>query len=93
MALKKAKVTLGGVALAATGGIAWRFVSGVQPYTAVFTVHTSGWERLKSQMGQPLQLVISDSRGVETTIEQVYILHIAPSDSPHRVSFVVSDKR
>ena len=93
MALKKAKVTLGGVALAATGGIAWRFVSGVQPYTAVFTVHTSGWERLKSQMGQPLQLVISDSRGVETTIEQVYILHIAPSDSPHRVSFVVADKR
>ena len=72
MALKKAKVTLGGVALAATGGIAWRFVSGVQPYTAVFTVHTSGWDRAKSQMGQPLLLVISDGRGVETSIELMY---------------------
>jgi len=90
---KKASVKLGNVALAATSGIAWRFVGGVQPYTSVFYVHKSRWGRLKASIGQPLQLVIKDSRGTVTTISEVYILHEAPSDSPHRVGFVVADKR
>lgn len=91
--LKKAKVTLANVPLAATQGIAWRLVTGVQPFMAVYSVHKGSWARLKEQKGQPLQLKITDSRGVVQTINQVYILHEAPSDSPHRVSFVVADKR
>lgn len=91
--LKKAKVTLGNVPLAATQGVAWRLVTGVQPFMAVYSVHKGAWPRLKSQKGQPLQLKITDSRGVTQTINQVYILHEAPSDSPHRVAFVVADKR
>ena len=93
MKIEKAKVTLGGVSLAATSGIAWRFVGGVVPYSTTFSVHASNWDRLKSQIGTPMNLKITDSRGVETSINQVYILHEAPSDSPHRVSFVVADKR
>lgn len=91
--LKKAKVTLGNVPLAATQGVAWRLVTGVQPFMAVYSVHKGLWSRLKEQKGQPLQLKITDSRGVTQTVNQVYILHEAPSDSPHRVSFVVADKR
>jgi hypothetical protein len=90
---KKATITLGGVALAANTGVAWRFVGGVAPYSTAFSVHKSGWDRLKSQIGQPLTLKITDSRGVATSIEKVYILHQAPSDSPRRVAFVVADKR
>ena len=93
MQARKAKVTLGGVALAATTGVAWRFVGGVAPFTTTFSVHKDNWERLKSQVGQPLNLKITDSRGVVTSVNQVYILHEAPSDSPHRVAFVVADKR
>lgn len=84
---------LGGVELAATSGIAWRFISGVAPYTTVLSVHKTRWDRLKGKLGKPLTLEITDSRDVKTTIEQVYILHLTPSDSPHRVSFLVADKR
>jgi hypothetical protein len=90
---QKPVVKLGGVELAAVAGIAWRFISGVAPYTTVMSVHRSQWDRLKGQLGQPLTLEVTDSRAVKTTIQQVYILHLAPSDSPHRVSFVVADKR
>src|SRR5210317_352215 len=86
-------VKLGGVELAATSGIAWRFISGVAPYTTVMSVHRTRWDRLKGRLGKPLTLEITDSRDVKTTIEQVYILHLTPSDSPHRVSFLVADKR
>lgn len=91
--LQKPSITLGGVTLAASAGIAWRYVSGVAPYTTTMQVHTSGWERLKGEIGKPLELKIRDSRGHQTTIKEVYILHLAPSDSPHRVTFVVSDRR
>jgi len=90
---QKPVIKLGGVELAATAGIAWRFISGVAPYTTVMSVHKSRWDRLKGKLGEPLALEITDSRAVKTTIQQVYILHLAPSDSPHRVSFVVADKR
>ena len=93
MKLKKAKATLGNVGLAATSGIAWRFVGGTAPYTTVFEVHSSKWARLEGQIGQPLNLKITDSRGNTISINQVYILHLAPSSSPHRVAFVVADKR
>lgn len=92
--LKKGTVKLGGVALAGTAAIAWKFVGGVTPYSTTFVVHKRVWDsKLKGQKGKPLALAITDSRGVSTTIEQVYILHEAPSDSPHRVAFVVADKR
>lgn len=91
--LKKAKVTLGRVPLAATSGISWKFIGGVRPYQTTLTVHESEWKALERQVGEPLILEIIDSRGVKTEIHQVYILHKAPSDSRFRVSFVVSDKR
>lgn len=91
--LRKASATIANVPLAATSGVAWRFVTGVAPYATTFSVHVDDWPRLKDQLGQPVQLKITDSRGVETDINQVYILHTAPSDSPNRVSFVVADKR
>lgn len=91
---QKASVTLSGIPLAATGPIAWRFTSGVAPYSTTFTVHQESWDRqLKKVIGQPLELKIVDSRGVTTTIRHIYILHRTPSDSPYRVSFVVADKR
>ena len=93
MQAKKAKVTLGNVALSAKAGVVWKFVGGTRPFQTVMSVHKSKWPILESQLGEPLNLKIVDSRGVETSINQVYILHLAPSDHPSRVSFVVSDKR
>lgn len=93
MALQKAEVIFGGVPLAATSGISWSFVSGVQPYTTVFTVHKSQWSKLEGQVGEPLTLKITDSRGKVTEIEKLYIMHLTPSGSPHRVSFIVADGR
>jgi hypothetical protein len=90
---QKPVIKLGNVELAASSGIAWRYISGVAPYTTIMSVHRSQWSRLQVRIGKPLELEITDSRGVKTKIEQVYILHLAPSDSPHRVSFVVADKR
>lgn len=91
--LKKAKVTLGGVPIAATSGIAWQLTTGVSPYVTSMTVHKSKWSEIEGKIGQPLTLEIVDSRGVITKIEKVYVLHKSPSDSPHRVNFVVADKR
>lgn len=90
---KKAVVKLGNVALAATTGIAWRFVGGTAPYSTVFEVHHSKWNRLKDQIGEPLQLKITDSRDNTITIEQVYILHEVQSSTPSQRAFMVADKR
>lgn len=91
---EKATVTLDGVPLAGTAAVVWRFVTGVVPYTTTLQVHKRAWdEKLAGKAGQPLTLKITDSRGVETAIEHVYILHTAPTDSPNRVTFVVADKR
>ncbi len=90
----KPTVRLANIALGATGPVVWRFTSGTAPYTTTFTVHVDQWERtLKKVVGRPLNLDITDSRGVRITIKQVYILHRVPSDSPYRVSFVVADRR
>jgi hypothetical protein len=91
--LQKASATLGGVPLAATSGIAWKFVSGTAPYVTVMSVHISNWDDLKGQRGKPISLEITDSRGTTMTIEKVYVLHEAPSSSPHLKSFVVADLR
>lgn len=93
MDLKKSKVTLGNVELAATAGLAWRFTVGVTPYQTVFSVHKSRWPVLKGQKGQPLNLKITDSRGKVVSVNGVYILQEAPSPKPDLVSFIVSDKR
>lgn len=93
MDLKKTQVKLGGVALAATSSLSWSYVSGTQPFTTTFAVHKSQWQELEGELGKPLTLKITDSRGIETEIEQVFILHVVPSDSPHRVHFLVADKR
>lgn len=91
--MNKATVTLGGQPLAGTQAIAWKFVSGVTPYSTTVSVHTSVWPKLRPFKGKPLVLQITDSRGVTVTVNDVYILHEAPSDSPHRASFVIADKR
>jgi len=90
----KAEVTLAGVPLAANQAIAWQLVSGTTPYTTTFSVHRSQWDsNLSGRRGHPSLLKIVDARGKETRIEQVYILHEVPSDSPNRASFVVADRR
>jgi hypothetical protein len=92
--LDKTTVTLGGIELAGNSPITWKLVTGTQPYTSVFQVHHETWQdKLVKKLGQPLDLVVTDSRGVKTTIRNLYILHAYPSDSPHRKSFVVADRR
>ncbi len=91
---KKAKVTLNDIALAGVGPVVWKFQTGSQPYTTSFSVYTDTWERsLRGRIGQPLPLEVTDSRGVTTTIKDVYILHELPSDGPKRTSFLVADRR
>lgn len=90
---RKAVVRLGGVPLAGTSAIVWKFTAGTQPYTTTVQVHKSGWEKLRNQVGQPLRLQMIDSRGAELAVDFVYILHTAPSDSRHRVTLVIADKR
>lgn len=90
----KCIVTLDKIPLAATAGITWKFQTGSQPYQTIFTVAKRHWdEYLSSKKGSPLTLEIQDSRGSQLKIKQVYILYEVPSDSPHRSSFLVSDKR
>jgi len=92
MSAAKSSVMIDNVPVSAKGASAWRFVSGTRPNQQVFTVHNEGWEKLKRKMGKAVDLVIENSR-TKVTIKQLYILHILPSDSPHRVSFLVSDRR
>lgn len=91
--MTKSLVTLGGVALAANRGFAWRIQPGVAPYQATVQVHKSMWQKLEQKIGEPLQLIIKNSSGDTEKFEDVYILHKAPSDSLYRVTFVISDKR
>ncbi len=94
MTLSKAKVTLDGVPLAASAGVAWQFIGGTQPYRTTFSTTRERFEqRLRGSMGKPLTLEITDARGKTTRIQKVYILHEVASDSPHRSAFVVADKR
>tara|TARA_Y100000310_G_scaffold310472_1_gene355766 strand:+ start:1042 stop:3312 length:2271 start_codon:yes stop_codon:yes gene_type:complete len=94
--LQKAEVTLNGSPLAATSNVVWSFVGGVAPYMTTFTAHRKEWEaKIKRLMLHrvPAVLRIVDARGEVTSINCVSVLHVVPSDSPNRVSFVVADKR
>lgn len=87
------KSTGGGVHLAGTSALAWRITAGTAPYTTIATVHNRSWPYLEDHIGQPLQLWIRDERGTETAIQDVYVLHKVASDSFHRTSFVIADRR
>lgn len=89
----KARVTLGGEPLAATGPISWRIQAGTTPYITTFTVTNDRWQVLKGKIGKPLNLEIVDGRGIKTTIRDLYILHAVPGDGPKRTTFLVADKR
>lgn len=89
----KAKITLNGVPLAATSSVVWRFQTGTTPYTTVFTVHRAGWNQLRGLLGQDAELDIVDARGESVRIRGVTPLHVVPSDSKYRVSFLVADRR
>lgn len=90
----KTTVRLGGVPLAGNSSVVWKFQTGTQPYVATFSVHNKQWAtRLKNKILQPLDLVVVDSRGKTTKIKDLYILHEVASDSPHRTSFLVADRR
>ena len=91
--LAKASATLGNSPLSAQSGISWRLQTGVAPFQTVLSVHLSEWDKLQGQIGKPLELKITDARGVVTTIKEVYILHTVPSGGPRTQSFLVSDKR
>lgn len=86
-------VTLGGVALAASSAIVWRFQAGTVPYQTTMQVHESQWGQLKDKLGQFLELKVRDSRGVEIVVKDLTILHTVPSPGPKLVTFVVADKR
>jgi len=91
--VSKATVKLGGVALAGNTNITWQFVTGVRPYQTTVQCHKSDWNQLRSKMGTPLTLAITDSRGKTTRIKDVYILHEVQSDSSARKSFIIADRR
>jgi len=91
--LHRPKVTLGGVALAATSSIAWRFQAGVQPYVTTMSVYHKDWEKLKGQKGKPITLSVTDSRGKKTDVRELFILYEMESVKPNLVSFRVADRR
>lgn len=93
MTLRPASAVLAGVPLSGVSPIVWRFTEGVAPYQTTVAVPAADAGRLEAVLGQPVRLDITDSRGVSLGIEQVYVLHRAPSDSPARATFVVSDRR
>jgi len=92
--LKPPKLTYGGVSVAANGPTGWRFTTGTRPSSTTLTVHKSIWEsKLKGKLGEDLDLAITDSRGENITIKKLTLMQVAPSGSPHRVAFIVSDLR
>lgn len=91
--MTKPQITLGGIPLAATSAIAWRFTAGAAPYTTSVSVHRSQADQLRALRGTGSRMEITDSRGVTTTIDEVYVLHELPSDAPARRSFVIADRR
>jgi len=91
--MSKASVTLGGVAIAANTGFAWRLMPGVAPYQTTVQFHKEDWSRLKSNMGKPLELKLRNAEGDTEVFKDVYILHEVATDSLFRTTVVVSDKR
>lgn len=93
MALTKASVTLGGVRLSGAAPITWRLQSGVVPYTTTVQVNWRSADAIEALAGSPTTLRIRDGRDNVTSIQQVYVLHRAPTDSNARVAFVIADRR
>lgn len=91
--MSKASVTLGGVAIAANTGFAWRLMPGVAPYQTTVQFHKQDWARLRENMGKPLELKIRNADGDVETFKDVYILHEIATDSLYRTTVMVSDKR
>jgi hypothetical protein len=91
--MAKAKVTLGGIVLAGNSSISWKLQTGVQPYTAIMSVPVNDWSDVQRKILKPVDLEIIDSQGTRTTIRDLFILHRVASDSPHRASFLVADRR
>ncbi len=91
--MAKVRATLGGIPIAATGPVTWSLRVGTAPFTTVYSVHKNDWDALKPQRGKLLDLVIRDARGQDFKVRGVTILHEMPSDSPHRVRFLVADRR
>lgn len=87
------KAWLGGVPLANAAAVAWAEVAGVHAPTAVWTVHDKQWQRLKGQMGVPLELRIVPSTGAELSWKNLYVLREVPAGKPFHRSFLVSDVR
>lgn len=93
-ATKKATITIAGVPLAANGAVAWKFQTGVQPYTAVFSCYKHDWDvKLKQKMGKDVDLVVRNQQGSTQTVRELTILHTVASDGPNRVAFLVADRR
>jgi len=93
MGLRKSEVKLGPVTLAAVGTISWQLTSGVRPFVTTFSCYKDDWDILEGQIGERLNLKITDSRGESIEIRGVYILEQAPSNTPNIISFRVADKR
>lgn len=93
--MSKAIVTLGGFPLAGNSGITWRLTTGTQPYQTVVSLDVEQWQDFEGEgnLGKPLELRIRDSMGSEVRFQEVYALHVVPSSSPNRVSFIIADKR
>ena len=91
--IKKTHVEIDSIPLAGSAGMSWRLVTGVTPYVTQVSVHKDDWDSLKAKLGREVTLKITDSRGFATTVQKLTILHEVPSDSPHRVSFLIADQR
>lgn len=94
MALQKAQVTIADVKVSGHASIAWKFQTGVAPYTTILSCTDDDWDRLlKNKVATEVTLRIVDSRGVKTDIKKVSILHKVASGKPTVTSFVVADRR
>ncbi len=92
--LRKATVSIASIFVSGHVSIGWKFQAGVRPFTTTFSVPNDTWERsLKQHVGNPVSLEIVDGRGIITTIEQLYILHIVASPKPSVTTFLVADRR
>lgn len=90
---EKTIVTLAGIPLAGTAPITWRFTTGAQPFVTSMSVHESQWDAVADKIGEDVALRIVDSRGTETIVQKLSILHEIPATAPHLRTFLVADRR
>lgn len=90
----KPEIRYGGIPIAASSAVAWRFTTGTRPHVATFSVYFRDWDGgLRQKIGQAADLVITDARGQTTTIKHLTMLHEVPSQAPNLRSFVLADRR